>query len=80
MNLRNKIDRTDIDTTILRLSKSDPLTMDKIDLIMEVLKLAPYFDSEPPKGLDPTFYHTLSYEGDMRQYKRLKEIVTICIQ
>ncbi len=42
---------------------------------IEIALLAPYFSSEPPKGLDPTFYHTMSYEGDMKQYKRLKELV-----
>lgn len=42
---------------------------------VELALLAPYFSSEPPKGLDPTFYHTGSYEGDMKQYERLKSLV-----
>lgn len=46
-------------------------------LAVESAFLVPYFSSEPPKGLDPTFYHTLSYEGDMKQYERLLRLVRI---
>ena len=29
------------------------------------------FAEQPPKGLDPTFYHTLSYDGDMEIYEKM---------
>ena len=29
---------------------------------------------EVPKGLDPTFYHTLSYEGDVKMAEMLQQI------
>ena len=28
-----------------------------------------------PKGLDPTFYHTLSYDGDMAEGERLHALI-----
>lgn len=28
-----------------------------------------------PKGLDPTFYHTLSYEGDVAEGERLRALI-----
>ena len=34
----------------------------------------PFWDEEPPKGLDPTFYRTLSYEGDMKIYNKIKAL------
>jgi hypothetical protein len=33
----------------------------EINLILNLLPKSPV-----PKGLDPTFYHTLTYEGDVR--------------
>ena len=34
----------------------------------------PFWDEEPPKGLDPTFYRTLSYEGDMKIYNKIQAL------
>ena len=42
-----------------------------------IARLAPYFAEEPPKGLDPTMYHTASYEGDMEQHEKLKRLVRV---
>jgi len=30
--------------------------------------------NEVPEGLDPTFYHTLNYEGDVKIAERLQRI------
>lgn len=30
--------------------------------------------NEVPEGLDPTFYHTLTYEGDVKIAERLQKI------
>jgi hypothetical protein len=54
-----------------RMSPSDKY----LPIAIEIATLAPYFCSKPPKGLGPMSYHTLSYEGDMKHYNRLKEIV-----
>ena len=37
-----------------------------------LLSFAPV--DEPPKGLDPTFYHTLSYKGDLALWERIEGI------
>jgi len=65
---------TDIKDAIIKYSRRSPINK-YIDIIIEIGFLAPYFSSEPPKGLDPTFYHTLSYEGDMVKYERLVKLV-----
>ena len=36
-----------------------------------LLSFAP---DEPPPGLDPTFYHTLTHKGDMELWERIKKI------
>lgn len=36
-----------------------------------LLSFAP---DEPPPGLDPTFYHTLTHDGDMELSERIKDI------
>ena len=36
-----------------------------------LLSLVPYWAKEVPKGLDPTFYGTLSYEGDLDVKKKI---------
>lgn len=46
-----------------------------MNVVIEIGFLAPYFSSKPPKGLDPTFYHTGSYKGDMEQYEKLVRLV-----
>lgn len=64
----------DIGKAAFNLGRMFP-TEKHMNLAIEMCLLAPYFKSEPPKGLDPTFYHTLSYEGDMAKYERLRSLV-----
>jgi len=51
---------------------------EKLDIkndIKFLLSFAPREEPEDlPRGLDPTFYFTLSYEGDMEIAKRIKNI------
>jgi hypothetical protein len=44
------------------------------DDIKFLLSLIPDSYREVPKDLPPMFYHTLSYEGDLRIRDKLKEI------
>jgi len=37
-----------------------------------LLSFAP--NGSTPKGLDPTFYHTLTYEGDVKLQERINAI------
>lgn len=68
------MDKSDISTALLILGRRMP-TSKYIPLALEIALLATYFSSKPSKGLDPTFYHTLSYEGDMEQYEKLEKMV-----
>ena len=47
----------------------------QLSLGIKIGLLSQYFSSKPPKGLDPTFYHTGSYEGDTEQYEELIRLV-----
>tara|TARA_R110000772_G_scaffold153261_1_gene264267 strand:+ start:28133 stop:28429 length:297 start_codon:yes stop_codon:yes gene_type:complete len=40
-----------------------------------IYSLLPKWTKEAPKGLDPTMYGTLTYEGDKEIVDRLKEIL-----
>ena len=42
---------------------------DEINLILNFLP-----DGNPPKGLDPMFYHTLTYEGDVKIQERADQL------
>ncbi|MEE9541171.1 MAG: hypothetical protein V3V85_06730 [Candidatus Thorarchaeota archaeon] len=48
-----------------------------IDMGEAVKFLLSFAPDKPPKGLDPTFYHTLSYGGDAELYERVEEIKTL---
>lgn len=37
-----------------------------------LLSFAP--KNEPPEGLDPTFYNTLTYKGDLSLWERIENI------
>jgi len=39
-----------------------------------LLSLLDSWEKKPPEGLDPTFYHTLTYEGDMEIWKKVEAI------
>jgi len=39
-----------------------------------LLSFAP--KNKPPEGLDPTFYHTLTYKGDLKLWERIERIKT----
>lgn len=51
------------------------LNVESLQEAAEIAKLAWRFREEPPEGLDPSFYHTLSYEGDLKYHNRLKELL-----
>jgi hypothetical protein len=53
------------------LKQVDSLTA-KVDELKEYLD--PFWNEEPPKGLDPTFYRTLSYEGDLKIYNKVQAL------
>lgn len=69
-----RVNKEDISKALVFCGRMNP-TNKWMKVAIEIALLAPYFSSEPPKGLDPTFYHTMSYEGDIERYKRLKELV-----
>jgi hypothetical protein len=50
------------------------LTKEQIQLIKNFL---PDEGAEVPPGLDPTFYHTLTYEGDCEVQKQVNELIQI---
>lgn len=39
-----------------------------------LLSLLDSWKERPPEGLDPTFYTTLTYEGDMKIWERVEAI------
>jgi len=39
-----------------------------------LMSFVPEWAKEVPRGLDPTFYGTLSYDGDMKVKKRVDEL------
>lgn len=48
---------------------------DKITALEADIKvLLSFAPDKPPEGLDPTFYHTLTYEGDLEIWKRIQKI------
>ena len=40
-----------------------------------ILNFLPKAGSEVPKDLDPTFYHTLTYDGDIRVQKDVNALI-----
>lgn len=45
-------------------------------MVVRKMSLEAHFKDTPPEGLDPTFYHTLSYEADLalhQEYIRLND-------
>lgn len=55
-----------------RLKKGLQLTKRDADFLYSVL---PRWVRDPREGLDPTFYHTGSYDGDLLLIKRINEIL-----
>jgi hypothetical protein len=56
---------------------SDLVLLDRIDELEASVKFLLSFaptDTVVPKGLDPTFYHTLSSEGDQKLANRINKI------
>jgi len=47
------------------------ITRDEVKFMISLLY---EWETEPPKGLDPTFYVMNSYEGDLDIYKKIKAI------
>jgi len=66
--------REDIDKVLFSLGRRSP-TSRYIGPATRIALLASYFASEPLENLDATFYHTGSYEGDLEQFERLRELV-----
>ena len=66
--------REDISRALLSLGRRSP-TSRYIGPATRIALLAPYFASEPLENLDATFYHIGSYEGDLEQFERLRELV-----
>lgn len=50
-------------------SKIVILTQEECDIILQNLPLDP-----PTKGLGPMFYSTLTYEGDLKLFEKIKKI------
>ena len=48
--------------------------MNAMEYLYKVLIASTNWAEEPPKGMDPTFYYTLTYEGDMTIYEAIKGI------
>jgi len=51
--------------------------IDEIEVLEEDVKfLLSFAPDKPPEGLDPTFYHTLTYKGDLELWDRIKKMRT----
>ena len=73
---RNQAER-DRNFMLVDLETAIKQMLDGYALVHEVdikllLSFAP--SGEVPKGLDPTFYHTLTYDGDHKLQQRIDEI------
>lgn len=66
--------REDITLAILACGRRSPSNK-WTSVALKIGLLAEHFLEEPPKGLFPMGYHTLSYEGDMEQHMKLKRLV-----
>ena len=56
---------------------TDPIAIERNDarLLRGYLQnIVPTF-TNVPKGMDPTFYHTLSYDGDVAEGDRLRGLI-----
>jgi len=67
------INKKDIAKAIFNLGRRSP-TNRYLDIAIEISFLSEFIE-EPPKGLCPTFYHTLSYDEDLKRHNRLKQLV-----
>ena len=59
----------------LKERRSQALTDDDRQLVVGYLRNMAAQFANPPKGADPTFYHTLSYEGDVAESARLNALL-----
>lgn len=76
INPNDTITKEEVKKAIEYYSRKSPIEK-YVNIIIEIAFTAPYFNSKPSEGLDPTFYHTLSFEGDKAKYERLKQLVRV---
>jgi predicted acyl esterase len=71
--LKAKADWTLFDKQVKTLQAENARLMEALEFTLKAAEYVYQPDKPVHKGLDPTFYHTLTYEGDMELIEKTKK-------